>query len=310
MFKNYGNTCFINCILYSFYYSSALNSLLCLKEKQLAKKKKEQNLISIMLNAIHDEKKLPKLITYLSKQVPSYSYGQQFDAHEFLIFVLDHLKSDWYSALVESEQICDSCQTVKSNTTTTNWTLLYDTQSSFSDALMRLNREIVDLNCDACGSSTRHLKNIKISPALMWCFTFPNFQSKSQNVLLPTEFEYHTKSERFTYCLVSVVVHITLKKDVGHYITFVHNDKKVLKTKLKKSKSLESLNNSRSLDSIRNSLSSVDISCTYSNKAKFIKCDDDEVTDLTGTELYKHLANPSHHLYLVWYQMIDKQKIL
>eukprot|EP00835_Amoeboradix_gromovi_P001611 NODE_77_length_23338_cov_0.319463.p7 type:complete len:249 gc:universal NODE_77_length_23338_cov_0.319463:16276-15530(-) len=230
----------------------------------------------------------------------------QFDAHEFLLYIFDHLNSNWYRVSLECEIICGSCQTCKSEAVADNWTLLYDTETSFGDALLSLNKEILSLNCEECGTTTRHLKNVKITPPLLWCFQFPKVQKQSQNVLLPTEFEYQTDTHRYTYCLVSVVVHITLDKDMGHYITFAHNDKKV-QNKLKKAKSLDSLKSmksSKSLDSMRNCLSNVDVSCTFSNKAKFIKCDDDEITDLTGNELYRNLALPRHHLYLVWYQMI------
>lgn len=309
-YQNLGNTCFINCILYTFHYSSALNSLLTLREKEIVQNKKD-SFVSILLNSIQDEKRLPVLVQYLERYFPSYSRGAQFDAHEFLLFILEHLKSDWYIVNTESEKICESCQLVETDSINSNWTLLYNTETSFSDALMSLNREILELNCNECGSTTRHLRNIKLTPPLLWCFQFPQVKKKTANVLLPTEFQYHTESERYTYCLVSAVVHITLKKEVGHYVTFIHNDKRVYKAKIKKSKSFESLKSARtSLDSIRDSLSNVDISCTFSNKAKFLKCNDDEISDLSGTELYKHLALPHHHLYLVWYQMIDKASVI
>ncbi len=307
MFKNYGNTCFLNCILYTFYYSSALSSLLDLKQKQLEKDKKEKSFITILQSTIQDEKALPDLIKYLSVSFPQYSYGQQFDASELLLYILDHLKSDWYSVKLETEKICIYCQTMERNILITNCTLLYDSGNNFSDALMNLNREVLDQHCNQCHNTTRQLNNIKITPPLLWCLQFPSNQ-KSQNVLLPTEFEYISDSIRYRYCLVSVVVHIKMKKDSGHYITFIHCDKRVYKAKVKKTKSFDSLRTSSSTESIRESLTNVDISCTFSNKAKFLKCDDEEVTVLNGTEMYKNLALPNHHLYLVWYQLIDKKQ--
>eukprot|EP00834_Sanchytrium_tribonematis_P005072 NODE_285_length_10753_cov_0.438615.p4 type:complete len:308 gc:universal NODE_285_length_10753_cov_0.438615:7045-7968(+) len=307
MFKNYGNTCWINSILYCFYYSTALNSMLAIKVKETNNSKKQITFIGLLNDTIQDGKLLPELIKFLSKNFPSYKYGHQFDAHEFLLYILDHIRSDWYTIGTDIQNICSCCQIIYTEKLLNNCTLIYNSEGSFGDSLIKLQKDTSDLYCGECGCNTLHLQNLSIAPPLLWCFQFPHTEKRARNILLPTEFEYQNNRERYTYCLVCAVVHIQIQKEFGHYITFIHNDKRVYKSKLGKSKSLESLK-SKSGESLEQ-IPPADISCTYSNKAKFIKCDDDEITDITGTEMYQFLNRSNHFLYMIWYQRINKSSI-
>jgi ubiquitin carboxyl-terminal hydrolase 12/46 len=261
---NFGNTCYSNSVLQALYYCRPFREKVL--EYRATGRRTKETLLTCLADLFHtvvtQKRKVgsiapKKFITRLRKEKVEFDNGMQQDAHEFLIFLINHINdilaaeqagptwiNDIFQGVLTSETKCINCETVTSKDEEfCDLSIDVDQNTSITACLRNFSLTETlgsdnKFKCNTCSSyqeAHRRMRVKKLPKVLALHLKRFKFEEEfnrhikvSHRVVFPLELRLFNTSDDAVnpdrmYDLVAVVVHCGSGPNRGHYISIVRS---------------------------------------------------------------------------------------
>ena len=155
----------------------------------------------------------------INRNGPKFPYGQQCDAHEFLMDFLGNLQDTFISTIVSETLECQDCKHVTVRETPETCPQF---PVSYSTEIMIQDLTVLDKNCTACGDDLMHphlVVSTVESAGKLLCLSAGRTAPDSKNKVMETS-EFITVGH-VKYVIRGVICHQGESVDSGHYYTLI-----------------------------------------------------------------------------------------
>ena len=161
----------------------------------------------------------------INQNGPKFPFGEQCDAHEFLLDFVDNLQDTFITTTVRETLYCEDCQQVTTSTTQEVCPQFELSLSSTTNSMIQ-DLSIRDKHCTGCNDDAMHCHYVDTSiesAGNLLCFSAGRTAPNSKNAVMETSEVITLKNTK--YVIRSVICHQGEHLNSGHYYTLIrHRD--------------------------------------------------------------------------------------